>query len=217
MITRTLQTGLLAGLAAGAVLTLLYIGKIQPLLMVAEAYEQGIDAIPPAPFMRYFDTFLFNLLNGVGFGLLLAAVLVVRGRPAGVGRGVLWGAAGFVAFVLAPAAGLPPELPGSVRAPLEARQVWWLITVAATAGGMALLVFQRRRLLQGAGILLILLPHLIGAPQAATYGDSLPAALAAAFVGASVGVMAVFWVVLGGVAGYCHDRFSGEAEQEAPA
>jgi cobalt transporter subunit CbtA len=217
MITRTLQTGLLAGLAAGAVLTLLYIGKIQPLIMAAEAYEQGVDAMPPAPFMRYLDTFLFNLLIGVGFGLLLAAVLVVRGRPAGIGRGVLWGAAGFVAFVLAPAAGLPPELPGSVRAPLEARQVWWLITVAATAGGMALLVFQGRRILHGAGVMLILLPHLVGAPQAEGYGDSLPAALAAAFVGSSIGVMALFWVVLGGVAGYCHDRFAGNTEQQTPA
>lgn len=217
MITRTLLTGLLAGLAAGAVLTLLYIGKIQPLLLAAEAYEQGIDAAQPAPFSRFFDTFLFNILNGVGFGLLLAAVLVMRGRPAGIGRGVLWGAAGFLVFVLAPSAGLPPELPGSVRAPLDERQIWWLLTIAATAAGIGLLALQTRRVLMAVGILLILLPHILGAPRTDDYGGTLPAELAAAFVGVSIGTMALFWVVLGGVAGYCHDRFAVRSEEESRA
>ena len=217
MITRTLLTGLLAGLAAGAVLTLLYIGKIQPLLLAAEAYEQGVDSALSAPFMRFFDTFLFNILNGVGFGLLMAALLVMRGRPAGVGPGVLWGAAGFAVFVLAPAVGLPPELPGSIKAPLEERQVWWLLTAAATAGGIGLLVLQARRMWKGVGILLILLPHIVGAPQTDVYGGTLPAELAGVYVGVSIGTMALFWVVLGGVAGWCHDRFAGRAVNRAPA
>ena len=217
MITRTLLTGLLAGLAAGAVLTLLYIGKIQPLIMAAEGHEQGVDVALSAPFMRFFDTFLFNILNGVGFGLLLAAVLVMRGRPTGVGRGVLWGAAGFAVFVLAPAVGLPPELPGSIKAPVEERQIWWLLTVVATTGGIGLLALQARRTLKGAGILLILLPHILGAPRAEVYGEVLPAELAAAFVGVSIGTMALFWVVLGGVAGYCHDRFAGRSDEETRA
>lgn len=217
MITRTLLTGLLAGLAAGAVLTLLYIGKIQPLMLAAEGYEQGVDPALSAPFMRFFDTFLFNILNGVGFGLLLAALLVMRGRPAGVGPGVLWGVAGFAVFVLAPAVGLPPELPGSIKAPLEERQVWWLLTAAATAGGIGLLVLQARRFLKGAGILLILLPHIAGAPRTDVYGGTLPAELAAGYVGVSIGAMALFWVVLGGVAGWSHDRFAGKAGEQAPA
>ena len=217
MITRTLLTGLLAGLAAGAVLTLLYIGKIQPLILAAEGHEQGVDVALSAPFMRFFDTFLFNILNGVGFGLLLAAVLVMRGRPTGVGRGVLWGAAGFAVFVLAPAVGLPPELPGSIKAPVEERQIWWLLTVVATTGGIGLLALQARRTLKGAGILLILLPHILGAPRAEVYGEVLPAELAAAFVGVSIGTMALFWVVLGGVAGYCHDRFAGRSDEETRA
>ena len=217
MITRTLLTGLLAGLAAGAVLTLLYIGKIQPLILAAEGHEQGVDVALSAPFMRFFDTFLFNILNGVGFGLLLAAVLVMRGRPTGVGRGVLWGAAGFAVFVLAPAVGLPPELPGSIKAPVEERQVWWLLTVAATTCGIGLLALQARRTLKGAGILLILLPHIVGAPRAEVYGEVLPAELAAAFVGVSIGTMALFWVVLGGVAGYCHDQFAGRSDEETRA
>jgi cobalt transporter subunit CbtA len=215
MITRTLLTGLLAGLAAGAVLTLLYIGKIQPLILVAEGYEQGVDPALAASFERLLDTFLFNILNGVGFGLLLAALLVMRGRPVGIGRGVLWGIAGFAVFVLAPAAGLPPELPGSIKAPVEERQIWWLLTAAATAGGIGLLALQARRILKGAGILLILLPHIAGAPRVDVHGEVLPAELAAAFVGASIGTMALFWIVLGGVAGYCHDRLAGGSDEES--
>ncbi len=214
MITRTLLTGLLAGLAAGAVLTLLYIGKIQPLILAAEGYEQGVDPALSAPFMRFFDTFLFNILNGVGFGLLLAAILVMRGRPVGVGPGVLWGAAGFAVFVLAPAVGLPPELPGSISAPVEERQIWWLLTAAATAGGIGLLVLQARRILKSAGILLLLLPHIVGAPHTDVYGEALPAELAAEYVGLSIGTMALFWLMLGAVAGYCHDRFAGRSDEE---
>ncbi len=217
MITRTLLTGLLAGLAAGVVLTLLYIGKIQPLILAAEAYEQSTDPALSAPFMRLVDTFLFNILNGVGFGLLLSALLVMRGRPTGIGQGVLWGLAGFAAFVLAPAAGLPPELPGSISAPLEERQIWWLLTAAATAGGIALLTLQARLIWMATGVLLILLPHFVGAPHADVHGDTLPAELAAEFVGISIGAMALFWVVLGGVAGYCHDRFAGGSDEEPRA
>jgi cobalt transporter subunit CbtA len=214
MITRTLLTGLLAGLAAGVVLTLFYIGKVQPLILAAEGYEQGIDPALSAPFMRLVDTFLFNIRNGVGFGLLLSALLVLRGRPTGIGQGVLWGLAGFAAFTLAPAAGLPPELPGSISAPLEGRQIWWLLTAAATAGGIALLTLQARLIWMGAGVLLILLPHIVGAPHADVHGETLPAELAAAFVGLSIGTMALFWIVLGGVAGYCHDRFAGGSAEE---
>lgn len=211
------MTGLLAGLAAGVVLTLLYIGRIQPLILAAEGYEQGVDAALAAPFMRYFDTFLFNVLNGVGYGLLLAAILVMRRKRTGIGQGVLWGIAGFAVFVLAPAAGLPPELPGSIKAPIEDRQVWWLATVAATAGGIALMTLQARHIWMGVGVLLILLPHIVGAPHADVYGEVLPAELAARFVGVSIAAMALFWIVLGGVAGYCHDRFAGESNEEPPA
>lgn len=211
------MTGLLAGLAAGVVLTLLYIGRIQPLILAAEGYEQGVDAALAAPFMRYFDTFLFNVLNGVGYGLLLAAILVMRRKRTGIGQGVLWGIAGFAVFVLAPAAGLPPELPGSISAPLEERQIWWLLTAAATAGGIALLTLQARLIWMATGVLLILLPHIVGAPHADVHGEILPAELAAEFVGISIGAMALFWIVLGGVAGYCHDRFAGGSNEEPPA
>jgi len=142
-------------------------------------------------------------------------VFAVRGVAVGTRRGVLWGAAGFAVFVLAPAAGLPPELPGAIKAPLEERQLWWLFATAATAGGLGMLVFQARRAWLGVGILLILLPHIIGAPQTEVHGSTMPAELAATYVGTTVGAMALFWVVLGGLAGWCHDYFA--PDRKAPA
>lgn len=211
MISRTLMTGLLAGLAAGIVLTLLYVGKIQPLILAAEGFESGSGQAGPATMARLFDTFLFNLITGVGFGLLLAAAFVLRGQPVGARDGLLWGVAGFAVFVLAPSAGLPPELPGTMKPPVEDRQLWWLFTVAATAAGTGLIAFQARRAVKAAGVALLLLPHIVGAPHAEDHAGLLPAELAASYVGVTLGAMALFWLVLGGVAGWCHDRFGREA------
>lgn len=215
MITRTLLTGLLAGLAAGIVFSVLYLAGIEPLILAAEAFEQGIDHAGSAPFLRIAETILFNVLTGVAYGLLLAAALVMHGRPTGTGKGVLWGIAGFAAFTLAPGAGLPPELPGTLAAPLEDRQLWWLLAAGATAGGIALLVLAPRHVFKGAGVLLIFLPHMVGAPHPESVGGTVPPELAARFVGLTFGAMALFWVALGGVAGYCHDRFASKVEEEA--
>lgn len=217
MITRTLLTGLLAGLAAGIAFSILYLSGIEALILSAEAYEQSVDHVLSAPFLRIAETILFNVLTGVAYGLLLAAALVMYGRPTGIGKGVLWGIAGFAAFTLAPGAGLPPELPGSFAAPLEARQLWWLLAAGATAGGIALLVFAPRHAFKGVGVLLILLPHMVGAPHPASVGGTPPPELAARFVGMTFGAMALFWVVLGGVAGYCHDRFAVKLGEVARA
>jgi Probable cobalt transporter subunit (CbtA) len=56
-------------------------------------------------------------------------------------QGLIWGLGGFVAFNLASALGLPPDLPGTEVASLEARQIWWLATVVLTSVGLAMLVF----------------------------------------------------------------------------
>jgi cobalt transporter subunit CbtA len=210
MISRTLLTGLLAGLTAGVVLTVLYLAKTQPLILQAELYEHGaaLTGQHEVPLARTVKTLMFNILTGAAFGLILSAVLTLRGRPVGLRQGVIWGAAGFVVFALAPAFGLPPELPGAVAAPLEARQLWWLLTAAATAGGMGLLAFSGNWPARLAGAALILLPHIVGAPHPDSLGGGVPPELAAQFVAVSLGANALFWAVLGGSSGYLHDRFA---------
>ncbi len=204
--TRTLLVGLLAGLAAGVALTLAYLIGLQPLILAAEVYE---DPAQSAPFVRIVETILFNILTGAGYGLVLSAVLTLRGQVAGWREGLLWGAAGFAAFALAPALGLPPELPGMQAAALESRQIWWLLTVAATALGLAQLVFSAQPALKLAGAALIVVPHFVGAPLAPPPPGVVPPELAARFAVFSLAGSALFWAVLGGCCGYLHNRFSG--------
>lgn len=220
MISRTLLTGLLAGLMAGVVLTAVYLVKIQPLILQAEILDHGAAAggLTESPLARTLHTLMFNLLTGAAFGLILSALLTLRGQPVGPHQGLVWGAAGFVVFALAPAFGLPPELPGSVAAHLDARQLWWLLTAAATAGGIGLLAFDRSWPMRLGGLALIPLPHLFGAPYPASPGSTVPPDLAAQFVAVSLGANAVFWIVLGTGAGYLHDRFAlGRRSAAAPA
>lgn len=112
-------------------------------------------------------------------------------------EGLLWGLAGFTAFALAPAFGLPPELPGSVAAELVARQIWWVTTSAATAAALALMVFVRAPWAILIGVAVLIVPHLIGAPQPPEGSGVVPPELAAAFAARSLVVNAVFWALLG--------------------
>ena len=87
--------------------------------------------------------------------------------------------------------------------------MWWAGCAAATAGGLAAVVFASAPLARAAGAALILLPHAVGAPGAGG-GDSpagaLPAELAASFVGASLAASFVFWLTLGGVGAWVFMR-----------
>jgi Probable cobalt transporter subunit (CbtA) len=72
-----------------------------------------------------------------------------RARQRELAAGLDLGLGGFVAFNLASALGLPPDLPGTEVASLEARQIWWLATVVLTRVGLAMLVFGAEGHLEG--------------------------------------------------------------------
>jgi cobalt transporter subunit CbtA len=116
--------------------------------------------------------------------------------------GLAFGAAAFAAFGLAPALGLPPELPGTAAAALGARQAWWAATAAATLAGLAMFFGCRRPWLRAAGLLLLTLPHLAGAPHPEVPSALAPEALQREFVVASLTASAVFWIALGGLTGF---------------
>jgi cobalt transporter subunit CbtA len=170
---------------------------------------------PEAGIERLAYTLVANILVGVAYGLFLSAGIALRAAQSGMRvsamTGIAWGIAGFAVFQLAPSFGLPPELPGSAEAALLARQSWWLGTALATAAGLALVVFQRHRAWRALGIVVIALPHLVGAPHAPPGGGTLPAELAAEFVAASLGSAALFWLVLGGGVGWLHARLGRTA------
>lgn len=208
MIGRLLLVSLIAGAAAGALATIVQALVLTPMILEAEHYESGAAHAHAhgAEAGRFLFTALANLIVGVGFALLLNAAATLRGGALDARRGVLWGLAGFAAFSLAPALGLPPELPGAEAAELGSRQLWWLGAAAATAAGLALLVFGRGWALKAAGVAVIALPHLIGAPTPEKLGGTAPPELAAHFAVASLAAAALFWAALGGVSGLLRQR-----------
>jgi cobalt transporter subunit CbtA len=232
---RIFLVAILAGLAAGAFVTIVQAIKIWPLIAAAEVYEKAGEAAPatepgghaghdhgasqaatpwePADGIeRILFTLLANILVAIGFGLLLSAGFALRdayaGAPPDAMSGVGWGMAGFAAFQLAPAFGLAPEPPGAVAADLLVRQSWWAATALGTAGGIALIVFSTRPVWKLAGLAAIVAPHVIGAPLPDRVGGTAPPELAGQFVAASLVTAALFWLVLGGFGGWLYGRLS---------
>lgn len=225
MFTRVLAAAVLAGLAAGIVLSLVQQAWFTPLVLEAETYEPlgagrdgygqvGQAGEPWAPedgVERTLYSLLANVLNGVGFALVLGGAIALSGRKIDWRRGLLWGLAGFVTFGVAPAIGLPPDPPGVDAGALLPRQVWWLGTVAMTASGLWLLILTKRRGLRALGVLALAAPHLIGAPHADISGGPVPPELIDEFIAASLLTTGVFWLALGGATGFVTHRLAGRA------
>lgn len=230
MLQRLLLSGIVSGLIVGAFVTLIHLAMVTPIILEAETYEEKSAATvgahdhapgtaahshdesawaPEDGWERSLFTLSANLVMSVGFALLLAAGFTLYGRDIGVQAGVVWGAAGYLAFSFLPALGLPPELPGAAAADLAARQIWWSGTAAASLSGLALLAFGKRWA-QGAGLILLILPHLIGAPHApAGEAGAVPPELAAHFVIATMFMNAAMWIALGAASAYFFNRFAG--------
>lgn len=235
-------TAAAAGLLAGLILAALQTYAAVPLILEAETFENAggghhhhaapvdddamasaeAEAAPAgeedeawAPedgFERFAYTLAINIVSGIGFGLLLVAVSELSGGIASWRQGVLWGLAGFGVFTLAPGLGLPPELPAMPAADLAARQVWWVATVIATGAGLWLIAFRGTVALSIVGLVLIVLPHIVGAPQPDTHETAVPAGLHHQFIVAVTVTNLIFWVALGGIVALVRPRFFGAAE-----
>ena len=153
---------------------------------------------------------LFTVATGIfaalGFAFVLSAASVLSGIEVTARNGVLWGAAGFAVFQFAPAFGLPPELPGMPAADVVGRQIWWWGTAIATATAIYGMVRFRNGAAIALGLVLILAPHIIGAPQPDSHESGVPAPLAAAFAANTLFVGAAFWLMLGSLYGFAVER-----------
>jgi len=230
-----------AGLAVCLLVTLVQTVTTEPLILHAEAFEGGghdhghattphdhaeaaaagdtavaghdhdEEWAPADGAERIAFTALANLVVGIGASLILVALMVLRGAEIDARRGVLWGAAAFVAVALLPALGLPPELPGTPAADLLDRQVWWLGTALASGAGIALIAFGGHWAVKVGGVALLVAPHAIGAPPPPSHDVAYPGALAGEFVIASLVVSGVLWTLAGASVGWLYQRLSRAA------
>ena len=180
-----------------------------PAEAAAPAEDEGWA--PADGFERFAFSVLANIVTGIGFALVLVAVSEFAGGIGNWRQGVFWGLAGFAAFTLAPGLGLPPELPAMPAADLTQRQIWWWATVAATAAGLGLIAFRKSLPLAILAVVLIVAPHIVGAPQPDSFETPIPEGLHHQFVVAVTVTNLVFWLVLGAVVGVVRGRFTGTA------
>ncbi|KIN75391.1 putative cobalt transporter subunit CbtA [Sulfitobacter noctilucae] len=221
MYTRILVSALFAGACAGLIAGILQLYFVQPVLLHAELYETGalshfgavpISAHPELPgfdLMRDGLSLIFTMLIYTGYGLILLALMSLaedRGAVISGRSGILWGIAGFVAFHLAPGFSLPPEVPGVAAADVTVRQIWWFATVGCAAAAMWLIAFGANWMVWGLAAILLLAPHVIGAPEPEVFAGPVPTEIAALFAARAFGVGLAAWVLLGCFAGYFWQR-----------
>ena len=233
MIGRLVLAALIAGMAAGFIYGGVQHVQTTPLILAAEVYEtapahdhaavatdtaampaaehQEEEWAPADGWQRTLSTTVSSMITGAGFALLLAGVSLLTGLPITPKNGLIWGICGFLAATVAPGAGLAPELPGMPTADLVSRQIWWVATIAATGAGIFLIATRRELIWLAAAVVLIALPHIIGAPQPLTHETAVPAGLAASFAANTIAASAVLWSLIGLFLGLALQKFGRDA------
>ena len=212
MLTRLIGVALLAGCLTGLFAAGLQMLFLEPLILKAETFEMapmkhdGLAMAAPmetasSGVLRPGITVVATIGAAVGFGLMLLAAMVGSEARIDWRTGLAWGVCGFMACGLAPALGLSPALPGAAEGDLTLRQLWWVGTAIATAGGLWLLLRATQSWLWAVGVALLALPHVVGAPHPAAFTSTAPAELASLFAARSLAVQSLLWVALGGLTG----------------
>jgi len=194
---------------------------ITPIIIDSEVYEvieaaseHAVEAWAPEDGLeRHSWSFATNFLLCFAYALILLSAMSVKTSVNAV-KGVFWGGAAYLTIFVAPALGLPPEIPGMEAAYLEGRQTWWLFTVVVTALSLWLIAFQSN-FNKGVGIVLILIPHILGAPQPEMHGfvntdaKSVEALtrLWYDFILQTSIANALLWLVTGGLSGFLVEKF----------
>ena len=165
-------------------------------------------------------TWVANMLHAFSMALLVFAAMGVWRFQRGVTLTALQlsgfvAAAGWLSFHLWPTLGLPATVPGMEVAPLNARQLWSVLTVGSAATACALAAFGTAKWRWPAAAVLLALPFVVGAPQ--LQGDALagynPQARASMeqllqqFFWATTWVALSFWLSLGLACGLVFQRW----------
>mgnify|MGYP001423965872 FL=1 len=217
MFKKIIITALFAGFIVGVVSALLQLIYVQPILLHAELYEtgslthfgennsQGAHYNSAFDFQRNGLSILFSALIYTGYALILVSLIAYASSlnlKIDNVRSILFGVCGFFAVQLAPAFGLPPELPGAAAAELFPRQIWWFFCVLVTILGIWIVSFSQKIPYVLIGIIIILVPHIVGAPEPEFFVGPTPPELASHFASRTLALGAASWVLLGYLSGY---------------
>jgi cobalt transporter subunit CbtA len=187
--SRIIYSAILVGFVGGVLLTSLQVASLNPIIFAAESYQPGTAEtttgsgdghsghsheqddeawVPAHGLERTAYTLLANILASTGFAAMVLALMcqfcLARKGNISWSQGSLWGLAGFTALFLAPAIGLPPEIPGMTAAAVEHRQVWWALCAVSVAIGLGIFAFAPIRI-KAPGLLFLVIPYIVGAPQ----------------------------------------------------
>jgi len=200
---------------AGLIFSAYQASFITPLILNSEVYEvletgsqHDLAWAPEDGVERHSWSFATNFLLCFAYALILLSAMTVKTSVNAV-KGLFWGGAAYLTIFAAPALGLPPEIPGMEAAYLEGRQTWWLVTVILTALSLWLIAFHSI-INKAIGVVLILVPHLLGAPQPEIHGfvNTDPEAVVALtqlwhdFILQTSIANALLWLVIGGLSGF---------------
>jgi cobalt transporter subunit CbtA len=195
-----------------------------PLIEKAETYPAPTDAEasprgwrPAEGFERTASTALADIVTGLATALLLLAAYAFFGREMNWLKGLHWGLGAFAALTLWPNMGLPPYLPGQAMPPHLDRQIWWAVTAVMAVGGLLLLLFAQKVLPVIAGLLLLVLPQIFGAPVPKSYNSAIPESVAHQFFVASVLTDLLFWLSLGALTGFLYESFALDVSTDPQA
>jgi cobalt transporter subunit CbtA len=184
-----------------------------------ETVEQAEAWAPEDGSQRIFSTMTANITIAIAYALVMISFMTLHNLKANkqaisAKSGLLWGLAALLALFIAPALfGLHPEVPGTVAAELLNRQQWWLFCAGVSLLGFAALYYTPNKF-KFIGLLLLALPHIVGAPLPESHGfantapeavEALSALTSEFFLMTSVG-MAIFFALLGSLSGWAVQR-----------
>ena len=236
-------SAVVVGIIAGTLYGLFQQFQINPIIYAAEAYEvdsievqtnthdnaeaahshdhgSGTGWSPEDGFERITSTLVANILTAITFSIFMICVMSFHNLKSNKPKvnwktGVLWGVGLMLSMFVAPSLlGLHPEIPGTVSESIGQRQVWWISSAVATAFGL-LLLYYGSTAFKIAGVVLLALPQILGAPVPEThsYANTDPVAvealnqLSSQFVTMTTIGMTIFCLLIGALCGFASTRF----------
>ena len=93
-------------------------------------------------------------------------------------------------------------MPGVAAVDIVARQTWWFATVVLTALALWFFAFGQKWWQRALGAVLIVAPHILGAPEPAVLTGPAPTEIGALFAARAFGVGLAAWCMTGALAGW---------------